>query len=143
MTAGLLSDNSTKTLREVMTIDLVTLQMTDTLRLADDLMNLAKVRHFPVLHEGKVAGLIDQLDLLHASMLSIVRHRDDSPRLTLGMVAIRDVMKPATTVSASMTLHQAARLMVSEDIDCVLVIEGGQLVGLATRTDLLRGMTSS
>jgi CBS domain-containing protein len=51
-------------------------------------------------------------------------------------------MKPATTVSASMTLHEAARLMVREDIDCVLVVEGGQLVGLATRTDLLRGMTS-
>jgi CBS domain-containing membrane protein len=142
MTFAFLTDNSTKTLREVMTIDLVTLQMNDTLRLADDLMNLAKVRHFPVLHEGKVAGLIDQLDLLHASMLSIVQHREDSPRLTLGTVAIRDVMKPATTVSASMTLHEAARLMVREDIDCVLVVEGGQLVGLATRTDLLRGMTS-
>ncbi|HZD40559.1 MAG TPA: CBS domain-containing protein [Terriglobales bacterium] len=126
-----------------MTTDLITLQMNDTLRLADDLMNLAKVRHFPVLHEGKVAGLLDQLDLLHASMRSIVRHRNRSPRLTLATVAIRDVMKPATTVSASMTLHQTARLMIHKDIDCVLVVEAGRLVGLATRTDLLRGMTSS
>lgn len=143
MNDAFVAGNLPKTLREVMTTDVVTLQINDTLRLADDLMNLAKVRHFPVLHEGKVAGLIDQLDLLHASMLSIVRHREDCPRHTLGTVAVRDVMKPATTVSASMTLHQAARLMVEEEIDCVLVVEGSELVGLATRTDLLREITSS
>jgi len=135
--------NSPKTVGEVMTTDVVTLNITDTLRLADDLMNLAKVRHFPVLQEGKVAGLIDQSDLLHASMLSVVRHRKGSPRRTLGTVAIRDVMKPATTVLASMTLDQTARLMVHKDIDCVLVVEGNRLVGVVTRTDLLREMTSS
>jgi len=136
------SGNSPKSVAEVMTTDVVTLNITDTLRLADDLMNLAKVRHFPVLHEGKVAGLIDQSDLLHASMLSVVRHREDSPRRTLGTVAVRDVMKPATTIPASMTLNETARLMVEKDIDCVLVVEGDGLVGVVTRTDVLRGMTS-
>jgi len=125
-----------------MTTDVVTLNVNDTLRLADDLMNLAKVRHFPVLHDGKVVGLIDQSHLLHASMLSVVRHREDSPRSTLGTVAVREVMKPATTVPTSMTLHETARLMVERDIDCVLVVEGEGLVGVVTRTDLLREITS-
>ena len=35
------------TVGEVMTSDLVTLKLDDTLRLADDLMNLTRVRHFP------------------------------------------------------------------------------------------------
>jgi len=130
-------------MREVMTTDLVTLKVTDTLRLADDLMNVAKLRHFPVLHDGRVAGLLDQSDLLHASMLSLVRHREDSPRHTLGLITVRDVMKPATTVSVCMTVREAARLMVEKDIDCVLVIEADKLVGLATRTDLLREMANA
>ncbi len=138
-----LTGNSPKTLGEVMTTDLVTLNITDSLRLADDLMNLTKLRHFPVLREGHLAGLIDESDLLHASMRSIVRHPRESPRRALGAVAVGDVMKPVTTVSPSMTITHAARLMVEKDINCVLVIAGDRLVGLVTRTDLLREMTST
>ena len=38
-----------KTVAEVMSTDLITLKLNDTLRLADDMFNLAQVRHFPVL----------------------------------------------------------------------------------------------
>ena len=76
-------------------------------------------------------------------MLSVVRNRGNSPRHTLGTIAVRDVMKPATTVPASMALYETARLMVEKDIDCVLVVEGDGLVGVVTRTDVLREITRS
>jgi len=88
-----------KTVAEVMTTDLVTLKLNDTLRLADDLMNLAKLRHFPVLDDAKVVGLVNQTDLLHASMRSLAHHPKNTLRHALGMVAVKDVMKPANTVS--------------------------------------------
>ena len=129
-----------KTVQEIMTTELLTLNLDDTLRLADDIMNLAKVCHFPVLDRGKLVGVLDQADLLHASMRSLVQHPSDSPRRVLGTVAVRDIMKLATTIRCDASLEEAAWLMVDKQTDCLLVVEGDKLVGVATRTDLLREM---
>lgn len=129
-----------KTVREVMTTELLTLNLDDTLRLADDIMNLAQLRHFPVLDKGRLAGVLNQTDLLHASMRSLVRHPGEPLRHALGAVAVRDIMKPATTIGCDASLEEAAGLMVDQRTDCLLVIDGDKLVGVATRTDLLRDM---
>jgi CBS domain-containing protein len=47
-------------------------------------------------------------------------------------------MKPATTVNKETTISHAARTMIDEDLECLLVMESGRLVGLVSRTDLLR-----
>ena len=49
MNTGAATIRPETTVGEVMTTDLVTLKLDDTLRLADDLMNLTQVHHFPVL----------------------------------------------------------------------------------------------
>lgn len=127
-----------KTVEDVMTTDLVTLRVQDTLRLADDLMNLARVRHFPVMDDDQVVGVINESDLLHASMLSLIRHPKGSPRAALGEVKVRDVMKPATTVTSNTSIYDAAQLMVERGIECLMVLKNEKIVGLVTRTDLLR-----
>jgi CBS domain-containing protein len=132
-----------KTIRDVMSTDLVTLNVNDTLRLADDMMNIAMVRHFPVIDGQRLVGLLSQSDLLHASMRSLLRHRADSPRHVLGTVGVREIMKPPITVSADTSLQQAAAILVEKQADCLLVTEGEKLIGLASRTDLLRQMAGS
>lgn len=138
MQAEITSPKTVKTVSDVMTHDLITLKIDDTLRLADDLMNLAHLRHFPVLDGEKVAGVVNQSDLLHASMASLIRRRHDRPRHALGAVVIKDVMKPAVTVGAETGIHESARLMVDREIECLLVLKEQKLVGLVTRSDLLR-----
>lgn len=127
-----------KTVGAVMTTDPVTLKLNDTLRLADDMMNLAHVRHFPVLDGEKLVGVIDQDDLLHASMASMVRRPKDKVRDALGAVAIKDFMKAATTVAPDTSIYDAASTMVDRGVECLLIVAEGKLVGLVTRSDLLR-----
>lgn len=127
-----------KTVGEVMTIHLVTLRLDDTLRLADDMLNLAQVRHFPVMDGDKLAGIINQDDLLHASMAALVRQPKKTLRKVLGTVAIREIMKPATTIASNASIQNAAEIMVERSIECLLVLDDGKLGGLVTRTDLLR-----
>jgi CBS domain-containing protein len=127
-----------KSIAEVMSSDLLTLKLTDTLRLADDMLNLAQVRHFPVLDGEHIAGIVDQDDLLHASMASLVRHPKDSPREALGSVVVKDIMKPAITISPDLEIRAAAEIMVEKGIEALLVVRDDKLVGLVTRTDLLR-----
>lgn len=127
-----------KTVGEVMTTDLATLKLNDTLRLADDLFNLTRLRHFPVVDDDKLVGIVNQDDLLHASMASLVRHRNNHIREALGVVSVKDVMKAATTVTSDTSIYDAARTMVENGIECLCVMDGEKLVGLVTRTDLLR-----
>ncbi len=127
-----------QTIAEVMSTDVLTLKLNDTLRLADDMFNLAQVRHFPVLDGDKVAGIVNQDDLLHASMASLVRHPKDSPREALGSVMVKDIMKPAITITPEMPIRAAAKTMVENGIEALLVVAGEKLLGLVTRTDLLR-----
>jgi CBS domain-containing protein len=130
--------NPATTVGEVMTKELVTLKVDDTLRLAGDMLNLAHIRHFPVIESNRVAGVINQSDLLHASMASLIRHPQDSPRTALATVVVKDVMKPATTISPEVSVRRAAEIMVEHGVECLLVMGDEKLLGLVSRTDLLR-----
>jgi len=138
MNNAALSPIPEKTVGEMMTTSLVTLRLHDTLRLADDMLNLTHVRHFPVMDGDRLAGVVDQNDLLHASMAALVRQRQSTLRRALGTVEVKDVMKPAATVSNDTPIHDAAETMVERGIECLLVLDEDKLVGLVTRTDLLR-----
>ena len=127
-----------KIVSDVMTTYLVTLRLDDTLRLADDMFNLTHVRHFPVVDGDRLAGIVNQDDLLHASMAALVRQRQHSLRKVLGTVEVKDIMKPATTITSEASIHDAAEIMVERGIECLLVLDDDKLVGLVTRTDLLR-----
>ena len=49
---------------DVMTREVVTLDMNDSLHIADDVMSLGRIRHTPVLDgDGAVAGILSQRDL--------------------------------------------------------------------------------
>ena len=131
-----------KIVGEVMTTHLVTLKLDDTLRLADDMLNLTQVRHFPVMGGDQLAGIVNQDDLLHASMAALVRQPKRTLRRVRGTVAVKDFMKPATTIASAASIHDAAKTMVEKSIECVLVLDDGKLVGLVTRTDLLRELSN-
>jgi CBS domain-containing protein len=108
--------------------------------LADYIMSLAHVRHFPVLDGDKIADVINPLGLLYASMASLVHSpKAASPREALGMIAVKDAMKLITTVAKETTIRDAARTMVARTIEYLLMMDSNRLAGLVSRTDLLRG----
>jgi CBS domain-containing protein len=141
MNSASATETPEKTVGEVMTIHLVTLRLDDTLRLADDMLNLAHVRHFPVMGGDQLAGIVNQDDLLHASMAALVRQPKRTLRKVLGTVAVKEIMKPATTITGDASIHDAAEMMVERSIECLLVLDDGKLIGLVTRTDLLRELS--
>jgi CBS domain-containing protein len=56
----------------------------------------------------------------------------------LGELKVNAVMKPATTISPDTSIHEGARIIVERGNECLLVLDGEKLVGLVSRTDLLR-----
>ena len=128
-----------KTVREIMSAEVTTLGRNDTLQLAQDIMTLGRVRHFPVLEDGEVVGVMSQRDLYKASLGSVMKYGEKAQREFLDTIAVKEVMHyPPVTTTPQASVKEAARLMLGEKIGCLPVIDGAELVGIVTETDMLK-----
>jgi CBS domain-containing protein len=125
--------------RDVMTRDALTLDASDNLDLADDLMRLGRIRHMPIVAEGRLVGILSQRDLFRAAISSVLRFRTSTEREWLAKIAIREVMtQQVFTVEPVTPLRQAVETMLEKRIGCLPVLEDGALVGLLSESDCLR-----
>ncbi len=125
--------------REIMMGSPVTLKPEDTLNLANDVISLGRIRHIPVVEDGRLVGLLSERDLMGAAATTIFGLKQRSKSALLKSVLIKDVMKKkVVTVKPNTSVKETARLMKKKKIGCVPVLDEGNLVGLVTTTDILR-----
>jgi CBS domain-containing protein len=128
--------------RDLMQREVATLDADDTLDLADDVMRLGRVRHFPILEDGKVVGVLSQRDLFRAAASSVLQLRHETSREWLARIPVRAVMSTAVhAVAPDRPLRDAVELMLREKIGCLPVVEEQRLVGLLSETDCLRQLS--
>jgi len=127
--------------KEIMMGSPVTLSPEDTLDLANDVISLGRIRHIPVLEDGRLVGLISERDLIGRAVPAIFGLKQKSKSALLKTYRIKDFMrKRVVTVSPDTHIKEAARLMAEKKIGCVPVVSAGALIGLVTATDVLRYM---
>ena len=132
-------DPRSRRVSEVMRTEVATLAPDEHLDLADDVMRLGRVRHMPVLEDGRVVGLVSTRDTLAASLTKSLEFDPASRRAFLRSVEVAEVMtRDLVTVEPDATLREAAALMVQRKIGALPVVKpDGTMVGLITETDLL------
>src|SRR5262245_59263036 len=103
---------------DLMQTDVVTLRVTDTVEVADDLMHLGLIRHLPVVDvDHQLVGLIAQADLLKASASSVSPSIPAIEKERLKTVAVRDVMVTnLTTITAEAEIAEAVDLMTTSKL---------------------------
>ena len=107
----------------VMTRDVVVVSPLVSVGGAASLMARRKIRHLPVVQDGRVVGILSDRDLL--------KHTPDA---TCGEAMTTD---PLTCLPDTSVSH-VARLMLDHRIDCVPIVNSsGTLTGMVTSTDLL------
>jgi CIC family chloride channel protein len=90
------------------------------------IMSISHHRGFPVVEKGKLVGIVTQSDLEKATA-----ERDK--------VSISDIMtKPPIAVNADVKLADVMYLLNSYQLSRLPVIEDNKLVGIITRTDIIR-----
>jgi CBS domain-containing protein len=128
--------------RDLMERDVATLDAEDTLDLADDVMRLGRVRHFPIMSGGRLVGMLSQRDLYRAAASSLLQLRYDTSREWLARVSVKSVMSTTLhTIGPNRPLRDAVGIMLRERIGCLPVVEDGELVGLLSETDCLRQLS--
>ena len=111
--------------REVMTRELVTIGLETPCEKARRLMDDHRIRHLPVVDEGRLVGLVSDRD---------VRSASGHP----AAVAARIMTAPPVTVTPETRVEHAARLMLDGAFGSLPVVDGDTLAGIVTSTDLLR-----
>jgi acetoin utilization protein AcuB len=127
--------------KDLMRTHVVTLHFTDTLNVADDIMNMGRIRHLPVVDaDNRVVGIVTQRDLYKAAISSVLGFDREKEHEWLGKVKVQDVMtKEVLSIGSEAGVVEAVDKMVAEKIGCLPVTdEHGKLVGLLTETDCLR-----
>lgn len=110
-----------------MTRDVVTVPPAATVADALDTLNANSIRHLPVVEGGRVVGILSDRDL----RVAITGRPEDT--------SIADVMtRDPFTATPEMTVEEAGRAMVEHAVGCLPVVDDGELVGVVTKSDLLR-----
>ena len=124
-------------LNEIMNTHPVTIEAGTDLTLARHTMAWADVRHLPVVdRDRKLKGVLSERDVLQ----HVSRERDlgvdaDHPFPIVDAVMTTRVQ----TASADDAITEAAARLAESNIGCLPITEKGVLIGLVSRTDVLRG----
>ncbi|MDY6795791.1 MAG: CBS domain-containing protein [Actinomycetota bacterium] len=127
--------------RDHMSTDLIILSPDDTLRRARQLIKDHGLRRFPVCDEGRLLGIVTDRDVRQADMSSAVMQERRYVDYILDRILVGGIMTPnPITVTPDTHLKDAARIILENKIGGLPVIEGGELVGIVTETDLIQSL---
>ncbi|MEM7163889.1 MAG: CBS domain-containing protein [Planctomycetota bacterium] len=126
-------------IRELMTSDPLVLAVDEPLRVAEMFMDLAHVRHLPVVEEMRVVGLVTHRDLLGVATKLLGTPVDAVSRDRIRSVPVASIMRrDVRTIDAEMDVREAIDIMIDHKYGCLPVTTEGHLVGILTEADFLK-----
>lgn len=145
------------TVRDVMTTSVLAVQPDTPLKEVARLLVERRISGLPVVDaEHRVVGVISEADLLVKAQEPGARERGTLDRIfgeseehrelrakAEARTAGEAMTSPAVTIDASRSVHHAASVMIERRVNRLPVVEGGQLVGIVTRADLVRAFVRS
>lgn len=118
-------------IREIMRPGPITIGETDSLGAAQRAMSRSRVRHLPVMSEGKLVGMLSERDVL------LARSHTDADE-DWWSKTVHDVMRaPAQTAGPEDSLNEVAGRMAAYKIGAMPIAERGKVLGIVTVTDVL------
>jgi CBS domain-containing protein len=146
-----------KTVRDIMTADPVTVSSAMGVTEAAKLMVDGRIGALPVVDDGVLKGLVTEGDLIMKDIRleyptyihlldgfimyppSTSRFERELKKAVAATVA--DVMTAEPfTVQANASVEDVATLLVDRDVSRLPVLDGDELVGIVTKSDVLRSM---
>lgn len=140
-------------IRDLMKKDVVTVGIDASLRDVAAVLAERGISGVPVVHEGRVVGVVSEADIL-------AKERGEAPRRGLFGFLVDDraaaelkleartageaMNAPAVTIGPHRPVAEAAARMIDEDVNRLPVVDSdGALVGIVTRADLVRAFVRS
>jgi CBS domain-containing protein len=136
---------------DVMTENVFTVAVDTPLKTVATRMLEYGVSGMPVVAGERVLGVISETDILFKERTVpdrngvvdwLMHYAEDPPLAKLDARTAGEAMTtPAVTIASGRSVADAAALMLDLSIDRLPVVDAGRLVGIVTRTDLVRAFT--
>jgi len=139
--------------RAAMTSPAVTVGKDATIGDIARLMNDSGLSGLPVIESGALIGIVTETDLISHEMevsppvyltfLDAIFKlpwdpSDDELRKVLASTAGEIMSDDVVTAAPDMSIHEAATLMVTRKANPLPVVEGGEVIGIISRADIIR-----
>ncbi|NPE28935.1 CBS domain-containing protein [Methanococcoides sp. SA1] len=148
--------------KDIMSSNVIVCSPQDTISSTAQLLKKENISGVPVVDEGKVVGIVSEVDLL--KLLNIPEHGglwlpspfeiieipireliswEDSKKMLsdVGSKPVSDIMeKDVFTLGPESSVEDASISMARHKINRLPVVDNGELVGLITRGDIIRGL---
>lgn len=130
--------------QSIMSRQVVTVDMDDSLEHMKGLFETHRFHHLLVLHERKVVGVISDRDVLrHISPFIGKRIERPQDLETLKRRAHQLMTRALISVAEDCPIRDATQIMLDHSVSCLPVLdEKGHPRGIITWRDLLRGLTA-
>ena len=150
-------ESAKKRVGDIMTTEVITVEPTTRVSKIAYLMSEYAISGLPVVNKDRqVVGVITEMDMIVRNarfkmptyfviLDSIIylerpKHFQDRLRHVLGATAKEIMSKPPATISPDSTIEELASLMVDRRMNPIPVVENDKLVGIVSRTDIIRLM---
>ncbi len=114
------------TVRQLMSFGVHTLEPTATIAQAAEAMNRYGHEGFPVVRRGKLVGVLAR------------REVDRALRHNLAQTPIKNLIQKPIAVAPDDSLEKLRAIMIAADLGQVPVVENSKIIGIVTRTDLIK-----
>jgi CBS domain-containing protein len=137
--------------REVMTESVFTVTPDTPLKAVATRMLEYGISGMPVVEGVRVLGVVSETDILFKERVApdrkglvdwLVHYGEDPPLAKLDARTAGEAMTaPAVTIKPGRSVADAAALLLDLGIDRLPVVDGDELIGIVTRSDLVRAFT--
>lgn len=118
---------------DIMTVDVASVDIKDSLAGALALMNSRDIRRLPVMRDGQLAGIIVKYDIEKSLR---------TPGIVLETPVEWIMNREVYIVGPDDEVLTAARILVDKRVTGLPVIKGGKMVGIISDRDLLKQLIS-
>ncbi|HNM25533.1 MAG TPA: CBS domain-containing protein [Saprospiraceae bacterium] len=124
----------------LMTKNVVTIELKESLEKAQALMQHHHIRHLPVVKKGQLVGMLSMTDLMRLSFSdNFGELESDADVAIFKMLGIRHVMKQhPESITTGQSIREAAEILANREFHALPVVEEDKVVGIITTTDLIR-----
>lgn len=126
--------------QDLMSTNLFTLKKSDSLMAAKSLMELARIRHIPVVEKDNVfVGILTHRDILSSTLSKLADVEKDVQDEIEASIPVSEIMRDdVIAIDPKTKLRDAAELLLNHKYGCLPVVEKDKLVGIITEADFLR-----
>lgn len=127
--------------RSIMTADVRTIQHDAPLIQVVKLFRRHKFRHIPVVQGNKIKGIVSSTDINRLSFGNLFDTEPVEEEMIFDMLSISQVMAGnPVVVDVETSIADVAAIFVKSKFHALPVVEGDELRGIVTTTDIIRFM---